>query len=339
MNNDATQRPLIRLALVGLVVMAATINPRSARAIGTSEIVSSAMSTSCMDFQVIGVCVWMTCTPFGCDFETSVQVRHYLPDLVVSTYHRTGKNPWQDVASMSPPTADARAGGNSTELSSGRDHSNLRFKNADAIGHPAAIVYNAMANSGWTCESSATPFFPYYLSVEDDAWRTPGAVEKKAAKAGMVPFVGMPLPGGGTVGTMGNVWGQVFPRIGFVIQTNDYKAAALTAQRVVDFVTRDDLLTLSTHTYWPLTEDWEPGYWPPGPVIEGDPDRGKWQRLQPNMTQQCAVFPDHSAFESFAGDMAGDGDYVWALWRAYSCCEREGAVLIYFTPPDNGSMN
>lgn len=317
-------RPVF-VALV-LVTMALAMSPKPAQAIDTSAIVSSSASTDCLDYKVIGVCVWLTCTPFGCDIETSVQVRHYLPELVVSTYQRTGDNPWGLVASWAPPTSESRHGGFGTQDRAAQIHTNLRFKNADAIGHPGGAVFGMLSSMGYSCESSATAMMPYYLSVYDaTAWRA-GVPEKSYPEA--------LIPGMRTIGDFGNVWGHVYPRSGFVVQANDYKAAAVTAQRVADFVTRN----WQPHVYLPLTENWRPGYWPPGPVIEGDPDRGKWQRLQPNMTKQCSVFPDHSASQSFAGDIAEDGDYVWVLWRAYSCCEREGAILIVFTPPNNGSM-
>lgn len=302
--------------LLAVIAAATVLIPTTARAIDTSRIVSSAASTDCIDFKAIGVCVWMTCTPFGCDFETSVRYQNYMPDLVVSTYHRTGDNPWAAVASWAPPTSQSRAGGIGTQDRTARIHTDLHFNNADAIGHPALTVMN---NIDSLCHSAATAFEPYYLSVYDAlAWRQ-GIPEKVYPEALM--------PGARTIGTFGNVWGHVYPRSGFVIQANPYKAAAVAAQRVADFVTRDG----QPHVYIPLTANAEPGWWPPGPVVEGEPDTHKWQRLQPNLTQACHVFPDHGTLASFAGDIASAGDYVWTLWRPYKCCDREGAVLIAYT--------
>ena len=86
---------------------------------------------------VSGVCVWLNCGPFGCSLVTVPKVRHRSPDVVVSAYHETGENPWLE---MQPVTRAAQAGleGGLTAEASRRQHTNLRFKNVDAIGHPLA---------------------------------------------------------------------------------------------------------------------------------------------------------------------------------------------------------
>ncbi|WP_191983346.1 TraU family protein, partial [Pseudomonas aeruginosa] len=61
------------------------------------------------------------------------------------------------------------------------------------------------------------------------------------------------------------------------------------------------------------------GYWPAGELKEGDASTGKWQELTPSLSLNCAVFPN-----SGPKTQAVDGDYAWALWRPYSCCQRKG---------------
>ncbi|WP_430624506.1 TraU family protein [Salmonella enterica] len=54
----------------------------------------------------------MFCTPFGCSVRTSVKVRHFRPDLVVSAYSDTGQNPWAEMSLLSSPLPGiAEAGG------------------------------------------------------------------------------------------------------------------------------------------------------------------------------------------------------------------------------------
>ncbi|MQT50281.1 TIGR03756 family integrating conjugative element protein, partial [Pseudomonas helleri] len=43
----------------------------------------------------------------------------------------------------------------------------------------------------------------------------------------------------------------------------------------------------------------------------------------PRLSNRCVVFP-HS--EPLA--QAQQGDYAWALWRPYSCCERRGQTFL-----------
>lgn len=303
--------------VIATFLVAASFMPREAQALGTGEIFASAASPDCIEYQVKGVCVWMTCTPYGCDTDTSVKVRHYVPDLVVSAYHETGANPWSDVSSMSASNSTAKSGGNQTERRAARDHEQLRFKNADAVGHPAAAGFDMLSSMGYTCESGAQAMQPYFLSVFDSlAWR-----------AG-VPESGYPealTPGRREVSDTGNKWGNVYPRSGFISQPNDFKAAAVVAQRVADLVTR----TGQPHVYTALDPSSEQGYWPPDPVVEGDASTHKWQRLQPNQSDSCATFPSRGIAATYSDVIAGDGGYAWALWRPYECCEQRGAVLIF----------
>ncbi|MGV8241818.1 TraU family protein, partial [Pseudomonas aeruginosa] len=56
---------------------------------------------------------------------------------------------------------------------------------------------------------------------------------------------------------------------------------------------------------------------------EGDASTGKWQELPPSLRFNCAEFPN-----SGPKPQAVDGDYAWALWRPYSCCQRKGQIFL-----------
>lgn len=58
-------------------------------------------------------------------------------------------------------------------------------------------------------------------------------------------------------------------------------------------------------------------------AVESDAQTGKWQELTPTLSRTCAVFP-----HTEGRVQAQQGDYAWALWRPYSCCEREGQVFL-----------
>ncbi|MER0553186.1 TraU family protein, partial [Pseudomonas aeruginosa] len=59
-------------------------------AINSAAIVSSTLSPQCLEYKVVGICYWLLCGPHGCKVKTSVKVRHYVPDAVVSSYANTG---------------------------------------------------------------------------------------------------------------------------------------------------------------------------------------------------------------------------------------------------------
>ncbi|WP_200849930.1 TraU family protein, partial [Klebsiella pneumoniae] len=82
------------------LLMAGSAVPASA-SLTTPQLVASAACPDCLDYRVVGVCYWLLCTPFGCSVKTSVKVRHFIPQVVVSAYRQPGDNPWREVAMLS----------------------------------------------------------------------------------------------------------------------------------------------------------------------------------------------------------------------------------------------
>ena len=285
----------------------------SAFAINTATITGSVLSPDCLSYRVQGICYWLYCTLTGCTVRTSVKVQHYVPDAVVSSYSNTGENPWVEVRAMSMPNPTAQGGGDGT---TNEEHENnlAKFKNADVIGHPGATIFSQFVSQlGYTCAGAGTAFMPYLLSTLDTvAWRynIPESLYPEAL-----------IPGLREIGTRTglNLWGNVYPRGGFLHHVDDHKAAAVVAQRAGDIVTRRG----QVHVYQPLLANARSGYWPAGALMETDASTGKWQELTPTLRSTCAVFP-HSQLRV----QAQQGDYAWALWRPYSCCQRRGQVFL-----------
>ncbi|EGR9411026.1 TIGR03756 family integrating conjugative element protein [Salmonella enterica] len=288
-----------------------------AQAITTPEIAASALSPECVHYQIVGVCYWLFCSPFGCSVRTSVKVRHFRPDLVVSAYSVTGQNPWAEMSPLSSPLPGiAEAGGDTNPRAVGQ-HSKVRFKNADAIGFPAGdALAKFFSQFGYVCAPSSQLFLPYFLSTLDAlAWRS-GVPEMFYPEA--------LTPGLREVSKGGDMWGNIYPRAGALSQTHDYKAGAVIAQRAADLVTRSG----QSHVYIPLTATSHDGYWPPDPVKEGDSNNHQWQMLVPKKSTSCTIFPDGSATDSYAEKLAEDGAYAWTLWRPYKCCPRRGQTFL-----------
>ncbi|MDR2450361.1 MAG: TraU family protein, partial [Candidatus Accumulibacter sp.] len=98
----------------GKAMLASLLLSGTASALDTSSIVSSVSSTDCLEYRVVGLCFWLYCTYGGCSVRTSMKVRHYVPDAVVSSYANTGENPWEDARDMSQPDGEAQGGGDGT---------------------------------------------------------------------------------------------------------------------------------------------------------------------------------------------------------------------------------
>lgn len=336
---------LSRVAACLLTVHASAL---PAETIDTTTIAASALSPSCIAYRPVGVCLWLVCTPFGCKVRTSVKVGHYNPDLVVSSYNGLAGNPWLEMRSLlagvetggaaavlsalGGPLPDLFGGGIATDGVPGRpdreqpNHTDLIFKDVDAIGFPLASLAGTLG-SGYVCPSQANSFQPYFLSALDAVawrWSIPEVIYPQSWIPGMREIGQFPL----------NTWGAVYPRSGFTTQAEDPKAAAVTAQRAGDVVTR----TLQPHVYISLGSGQEERkikdrmmVWMPGALKEGDPGTGQWQMLLPKQSKSCETFGQNDTLAGIAswagGKGAESGDYAWTLWRPYKCCQVKGAFI------------
>jgi integrating conjugative element protein (TIGR03756 family) len=321
-------RPRLTLKSLSVVMMLSAAGvPAANAALNSAQIVASAASQACISWRVSGICYWLFCGLHGCTVRTSVKVTHFIPEAVVSAYNTPGGNPWREMSLVSQAAGGlenavtgalggvAAGGGNDEIKTPGQRKTNLHFKYADAIGHPATSLIGGSI-AGYSCRSAASPFVPYFLSTLDSlAWRTgvPEALYPEAL-----------VPGQREVGSQAamNMWGNVYPRSGFVTQVDDDKAGALVAQRVADIITRSG----QPHVYQSLVRQRSEGVWPPGAVQENTGTANHtWQRLAPQLSRSCAVFPD--------GDHppAADANAAFALWQPYSCCQRRGQRFLSST--------
>ncbi len=312
----------------------------SARDISTVEIAALSLSPGCLDYQITGVCFFLVCELFECHIETTARISHFLPDVVVSSYQRTGENPWAEMAGLAAASAGAVRGflGATTELlvDGGHQregtridaHENVRFKETDVIGNPIVsgldLAADVLGSFGveFLCRSEAESFFPYFLSTLDAiGWRS--GVTELIYPASFIP--GLREIGDWPV----NTWGSVHPRQGFVNTSEDPKAGAVCAQRAADIVTRE----LQPHAYVSLGGgDCGDGCEPPGPVFENDPENSKWQMLTPIAQTTCEVFGINDVLQPFSWadfkQVDETEDYAWNLWRRYRCCfPSEGVFL------------
>lgn len=311
-----------------------------AASISTSEIAAQTASAAiaCMQWMPVGLCFWLTCTPYGCSVDTSIKVGHYNPDFVVSVYNGLGDNPWTEIrevlGSAQSAAADGLFGGlisvpidsagNRTEGSADpREHRNLIFRETDAIGHPLSWLSGVAADTRYFCESHTTSFVPYFQSGLDAlSWRE------------AFPEILYPaswIPGLREIGNWPQqTWGSVHPRTGWTTQSEEPKAAAVNAQRAGDIVTRSK----QPHIYRSLDDPDSDSQriWPPEPLIENNASTGTWQMLSPRVESDCAVFGTNDLVGTSGwggGRVDAEGDYVWNLWRPYQCCSRNGQFFLF----------
>ena len=232
-----------RLALLAFLFLATAMVNSSLKAeeFNVSDLANASLSWDCLDWKIDGVCVFLRCGIFGCYIVTTPRISHRLPDLVVQSYANTAEAPWQEWQPLAKAAAQAASsalqGTFGTQLTGGSGSGTgphrytdlLQFFETDVVGNPIAKI---LKFGKFLCRSDVSPMKPYFVSVTDAlAWRS-GAGELKR-KESITP--GLREIGSGVEST----WGPVYPRSGFVIQSDPARAAAVTAVRGTDIVTKD----------------------------------------------------------------------------------------------------
>ena len=58
-------------------------------------------TSDCIDWKIIGQCLWLRCGIDGCSIKRSTKYQHYRPDLVVNVYRHPSRHPWQEMRALS----------------------------------------------------------------------------------------------------------------------------------------------------------------------------------------------------------------------------------------------
>lgn len=298
--------------------------PLFANGITTPQIITETIKAvpSCLHYKVIGMCYWWVCNGPDCHVETTPKVEHYLPDAVVSVFRKNNSNPWDYANKVIDPVA-YQAGqaqvktimgfnlGEGNQSASSLEEQNNHFKEVDVVGNPAIPFFSSKTDV--FLPSQAKPLMFYYISMGDAyMWRS-SLIEAARYAAYLVPGIHI-------VGSLANNWGPIYPRVGFINQPADGKAAAVIAQRAADIATRGE----QPHIYNALNtnsscgdhcQTWE--------AIENDKNT-QWQMVYPIIEHQCIVFGENdlTSPKPWGSDAAqkGDGNYVWVMWRHYKGC-------------------
>lgn len=294
------------------------------KGITTPQIVTETIKAipSCFHYKVIGVCYWWVCNGLDCHVETTPKVEHYLPDAVVTVFRKVNSNPWDYAGKIIDPIAH-QAGqvqvkttmgftlGEGNQSVSGSEEQNNHLKEVDVIGNPTLGVFSSKTKM--LLPSQARALIPYYVSLGDAyMWRSSLIEATRYA-----PYL---VPGVHIVGSLINNWGAIYPRVGFINQPADGKAAAVIAQRAADIVTRGE----QPHIYKALNtnnscgdhcQTWE--------AVENDKNT-QWQMIYPIVEHQCIVFGENdlTSPQAWGTEAAqkGDGNYAWVMWRHYKGC-------------------
>lgn len=295
----------------------------------TDKVLASSVvpSLECLDYCFIGVCLYVKCTPAGCFVESTPWIEHRLPDLVVSAYNHPGEITWLEGRELYGNASatlleeilgaltglDTIGGGRSTNINKSLKASDdgrmqkadmLRFKEASVIGNPFANELSAIF-SEYLCTSEVKPLKGYFQSeVDGFVWRY--QIPEMLYRATWVPR--MRHLGDRAIG---NEWGGIHPRHGFLYSKDDMEVAAVASARAVDIVTREE----QPHLYFPVEE-----------IYESDEVIDKWSMIYPNFEPgMCDVF---GGINYSIDRQSYFGGYGWMYWGRHECCmNADGPVI------------
>lgn len=324
---------IIIFSMVFLVsVISADTNPP-----GTINTLDIALTSSrhvfdYSQFNVIGACVWLDHGDFGVPYLAfTLELDEYLPDMVVTSFNEDGDDPWDaarltldkasyaegNIASKSATGYPLGNGQVSEDDDSHEQANSLITKYVDVVGNPNPLKYFPFLS----LRLDTTAFLPYYSSATD----TPGRLGVAEAlrlpeNANLFNYI---IGHGFT-----NKWGYEFPRSMTSNTTNDYEASVMAALRATDIVTNNNTLHVEKSTDNSCGTNCAVAN-----VIEELNDKNEiWEEVYPN-DRHIQLGQDASKIQpgqslGGADEKAGNGNYVFVVWRHYrGCIQNSGKFL------------
>lgn len=284
-------------------------------------------------YKIIGSCTWAE-GQFPPQLAITPAVEQFLPDLVITVANKPEENPWlearvlyENSASRSVYQKTYKAatgfnlgfgndGGQTTSLH-GNDE---RTRVVNIIGSPAVFY-----RFPYLSHKSETGFGIPYYSAEADA------VMDRTEVAELLYMATHPhLLVNHDIGLSGHVWGPEIPRLMRVTQPYNFRASVVSALHAADIVTNKNPLHVVKSTRNSCGKNC---------IVANaifDPKNTKviWQEVYPlNRT----IHPGDSNDFGIKDDKAGNGNYVFVLWRKYrGCIQHRGKLVRALSSPHVG---
>jgi integrating conjugative element protein (TIGR03756 family) len=158
------------VGMISLTMLVTVVMPTTAMAaMSTADVLVNTVKgvEGCLSFKIKGVCTWLKCG-WGCSIKTSLRVEHYVPEVVVSTFHEPLRHPWGDYGRLVSTTVSS-AGSAILSIpidSAGtqtKSTDSAQFRDADAIGNPVAQL-STVLSGGWPTDIPGS--FPVPTPIE-----------------------------------------------------------------------------------------------------------------------------------------------------------------------------
>ena len=79
----AAIKKISKYMLIASVWLCCALPTQSLAGFNTAQLIYRSIQVKCLDWQIIGLCFWLKCSP-KCSIKTTPKISHYLPDLTVT---------------------------------------------------------------------------------------------------------------------------------------------------------------------------------------------------------------------------------------------------------------
>lgn len=282
-------------------------------------------------YKIIGSCTWAVGS-FPPKLVPVIAVEQYLPDLIVTVSNLPETNAWIEAKALYENPASRAFYQKTYQLATGfdlgfGDASNQtndmhmddeRTRVVDVIGSPAGFYHLP-----WLSHKAETQFgAPYYLSEAD-------AIADRTEIAEITYMATHPLLLiNHDIGNI-EIWGHEIPRLMRVTQPSRFRASVVAAIHAADIVTNQNSLHVTHSTSNSCGKNC---------VVSNviyDPNHSKtiWQEVYP---KNHNINPGDGDL-GIDDDKAGNGNYVFVIWRKYrGCIQHKGKLVTALSFPNVG---
>lgn len=323
-------RNLIFCAIAACTNVWAGAPPSSITGIGISEdAITNYLNYS--NTELIGICFWVDWHWYGPSFETTLELDDYQPDMVVAVFDQPGDDPWTEAKTFIDPVAHAGgstavSAGFGTSLGYGANNSmppvndqGTRTYVVDVVGDP----FDAMSFP-WMLKSDTSAYVPYYSSDLDAASDRMGLAEAFQLNT-YNPFSYYIGP------SMFSNWGYLYPRVMTINQPNNYMGSILAGLHGAAIVTNSNYLHVVQSTNNSCGTNCAVAN------INGSTSNTNaiWEEVYPldKEIQLGEMGVGSTTPVGSQDNQAGNGNYVFQVWRHYRGCIQGDGSLVFASVP------
>lgn len=291
----------------------------------STRVLSKVFSNS--HYKIIGECTWIS----GPKPIITPAIEQFLPDLIVTVSNKPEENPWIEASLTFENKVNRKLYQKAYQFATGFP---LGF--GDAAGQITAMHLNDERTRVVNVIGSPTAFyqipylshqaetytgFPYYLSEAD-------AVMDRT-ELGEIPYMALhpELLINHDIGT----WGHEVPRLMRVTQPSRFRASVIAAMHAADIVTNHN----SPHVTQSTSNSCGKNCVVANVIYDPKRQHVIWQEIYPTNRN---ITPGDANDEGVEDDKAGNGNYVFVIWRKYrGCIQHKGKLLKALSHPHVGA--